>query len=208
MRKMIVCAMFLCMGLLGMKVMAAYPTQESFESAIKEAKEKGQEYRVAMNTLGLKAAQTQPKTWEEMEALRKEVQTSFPKYERNLKNYSLIAWFYFAERGRTPEEAEALFPVAMELKNCSLARGLMQFSNVSKVEKAKRMIEVCYLAPTPVIAKFCLSYTLTLLPELPLAEAKAALQKMNRIWSPRLISEKGKGWDDVVAMVRTTLETY
>lgn len=158
--------------------------------------------------MGLKAAQTQPKTWEEMDALRKEVQASFPKYEKTLENYSLICWFSFAEQGRTPEEAEALFPKAMGVRNYILAREFVLISNVSNVEKAKRMCEICFMSNISTVAKHNLSYTLTLLPELPVAEAKAALQKMNRIWSSKLISEKGKGWEEVVAMVRTTLETY
>lgn len=192
-----------------MKVMAAaYPTQEMFESDIKEAKEKGLEYKLARSILGLKAVQTQPKTWKELEALREEVQKSFPKHESDLKVYSLIIWYSFAERGRTPEEAEALFPIAMEFRHYSLAKLLVQNSNISNAEKVKRMCEICILSPTAGIAKQHLSYTLTLLPELPAAEAKATLQKINRILSPKLITEKGKGWDEVIAIVRTALETY
>lgn len=208
MRKLIVCAMFLCMGLMGMKVMAAYPTQEVFESTLKEAKEKGQQYKIAKITFGLKAAQAQPKTWEELEALREEVQKQFPKSEEHLKYYSVIVWYHFAKRGRTPEEVEFLFPIAMERKVHLVAKSLVMRSNVSKAEKAKRMCEICCRSFFSATAKSSLVYTLTLLPELPAAEAKEALQKMNRIWSPKLVSEKGKGWDEVVAMVRTALETY
>ena len=209
MRKMIVCAMFLCMGLVGMKAMAAYPTQEKFESRLKETKEKGQESSFVLNTFGLKAAQAQPKTWEELEALREEVQKQFPKQEKHLKYYSVLIWCNFADKGRTPEEIEFLFPIAMERNVFVVARALVVRSNVSKAEKAKRMCQILFMPNiNSANAKSCLSYTLPLLPELPAAEAKEILQKMNRTWSPKLISEKGKGWDEVVAMVRTALETY
>ncbi len=60
---------------------------------------------------------------------------------------------------------------------------------------------------SPKFVKIILTKMLSIAPSCDAAKVKSALQKINRLLSPRLIKDKAS-WEPSVAMVRTALETY
>ena len=61
--------------------------------------------------------------------------------------------------------------------------------------------------PDPKQTKRAVAFLIEIGPTLSNADVKADLQKLNRIYSTKLLDDKAK-WEPVVALIRTALETY
>lgn len=125
-----------------------------------------------------------------------------------VKNSVLHIWVLILEKVQTKEEAASLLETARKCGDAKAVIKLVSLVQLSDKEALNIYSEISEKVAHPATAQIVFNQIKPLLFKVEEAEAKAVLKKLNRTWSVYLISQKDKGWDKVIAQIRTILETY
>lgn len=196
-----------CVG----EVKAAVPSDEFLAARIENAKKNKLSRSEIYWRVVLNAKKNPPASFEELQKIyAKEIEaaglaTGFgPKA---VKTSTLNMWILL-EKIQTQEEAAKFLEMAREIGSARAVLQLIPLVKLSDKETLKIYSEISEKIVFPSHAQSVFNQIKPLLFKVEEAEAKAVLKKLNRAWSGYLVSQKGKGWDNIIAQIRTTLETY
>ena len=195
-----------CVG----EVKAAVLSDEIITAKIEKAKKANSKWTQIYWEVILQAKKNTPASIEELEKIyEKEAKAAgLADNPKSVKMAALHVWILMLEKVQTKEEAASLLETAKKIGDAKVVIKLVSLAEFSDKEALKVYSEISEKISNPTIAQSVFEQIKPLLPKVEEAEAKAVLKKLNRTWSGYLITQKDKGWDKVIAQIRTVLETY